>query len=32
MMEDLSSSVPAYGIFDILIGFQPGGACSLAVS
>jgi hypothetical protein len=26
LMEDLSSSVPAHGILDIVNGFLPGGA------
>jgi hypothetical protein len=31
-MEDLSSSVPAYGILHIVNGFLPSGAYLLAAS
>jgi hypothetical protein len=32
LMEDLSSSVPTYGILNIVNGFLPGGAYLLAAS
>jgi hypothetical protein len=32
LMEDLSSSVPAYGLLHIVNGFLPSGAYPLAVS